>query len=248
MSLFFPFANQVLDECDSTNILAKEMAEGGATHGTWISARLQNGGRGRLGRKWESLEGNLFLSMITRIQDKSLWSWLPLTAAVAAVRSLRHQFPSLDLRIKWPNDLWLGNAKLGGILCEGAGLGSNAYVVIGIGLNCNHSPVGMDQSVQNLAKGLEADSVSVDQVRAWVIAGLLEELKGLAADGPRRVKQIYDQYSALSPGTKIEWGFPRQNGVVEGLGCAAELQVRTIEAGLMSLFAEEVKLTILGRA
>ena len=64
-------ANRVVERCVSTNDLARSLGEAGAPHGTWVSAKVQEAGRGRLGRKWESLEGNLFLSLIARLENKS---------------------------------------------------------------------------------------------------------------------------------------------------------------------------------
>jgi BirA family biotin operon repressor/biotin-[acetyl-CoA-carboxylase] ligase len=60
------FANQLIEECESTNNLARELAEGGFPHGTWVAAKEQSGGRGRLGRQWVGERGNLFLSVVLR--------------------------------------------------------------------------------------------------------------------------------------------------------------------------------------
>src|SRR4051794_23597950 len=97
--------NTVLDSCESTNDCARALGEKGFAHGTWVSARRQTGGRGRLGRSWASIEGNLFLSLIVRIDRKDVWTWIPLAAAAGVVTALRARFENLDIRIKWPNDL-----------------------------------------------------------------------------------------------------------------------------------------------
>src|SRR5689334_14176240 len=104
------FANQVLEECDSTNRVARGLAVEGAEHGTWVSARVQTQGRGRLDRKWESTDGNLFLSIVARNIPMDLWSWIPLTVAVGVHRCLVGLFPEVAVQIKWPNDLWVGGA------------------------------------------------------------------------------------------------------------------------------------------
>jgi BirA family transcriptional regulator, biotin operon repressor / biotin---[acetyl-CoA-carboxylase] ligase len=60
------FANQLIEECASTNDLARELAEAGFPHGTWVAAKEQGRGRGRLGREWVGERGNLFLSVVLR--------------------------------------------------------------------------------------------------------------------------------------------------------------------------------------
>src|SRR5689334_9561043 len=120
-------ANQVIDRCASTNDLARRLGELGYPHGTWISARAQDSGRGRLGRTWQGVEGNLFLSIVARVEPPRLWTWVPLATAVGIASALRARFTGLDLRIKWPNDLWIGRAKTGGILCEGIGSAQGTF-------------------------------------------------------------------------------------------------------------------------
>lgn len=159
-------ANRVLDRCASTNDLARELGEAGAPHGTWVSARAQDQGRGRLGREWRSLEGNLFLSLVARIEDKSRWTWVPLATAVAVARWAEAAGPRFAplahrLRIKWPNDLWVVEPgappgapgdKLGGILCEAVGNRAGSFLVIGLGLNCAHAPEGLDQRTTSITR------------------------------------------------------------------------------------------------
>ncbi|MGZ3687626.1 MAG: biotin--[acetyl-CoA-carboxylase] ligase, partial [Bdellovibrionota bacterium] len=144
-------ANQVVDECESTNDLARALGEAGAPHGTWISARRQTRGRGRAGRDWQSEEGNLFISLVARVKDPALWSWVPLAAAVAVTRAVGRDFPEIPVRIKWPNDLWVRNRKLGGILCEGVGT-REAFIVIGIGLNCASAPEILERPATSLSE------------------------------------------------------------------------------------------------
>src|SRR5271154_5529206 len=113
--------NSVIERCDSTNDLARQLGESGCPHGSWISARVQEKGRGRLGREWQSMEGNLFLSIIVRPEKRSLWTWVPMASAIGAAETLSELYPKLQVRVKWPNDLWADRKKLGGILCEAVG-------------------------------------------------------------------------------------------------------------------------------
>jgi len=255
------FANQVVDRCDSTNRLARLLGDAGYPHGTWVSTRVQEMGRGRLGRQWESLEGNLFLSMIFQSQDHAQWSWVPMITAVGVTDALLSWNPQLDVRIKWPNDLWIApGAKLGGILCEAVGNRERSYIIVGLGLNCLHSPSGLDQRTISLAEAIThlnrypvSASVSVDEVREKVIQGLLQAYEELLLpEGFQALIARYQERAALLPQTEIEWVQLRGSsssvkiGRVLGLGESGELLVCSDQAEdrgtTLALYAEDVKI------
>lgn len=241
-------ANQVLDQCDSTNTVAKELAEAGFPHGTWVSSRVQNLGRGRLGREWKSLEGNLFLSLIATVEKKTLWSWIPLTTAVGTVRLLRRLYPDLDIRVKWPNDIWLRSAKLGGILCEASPFSTPPYIIIGLGLNCAHSPEGLDQEAIDLTQAQGGRLITADHVREKVISSILDEIDRLELNGPQTIIESYASWAAYPAGTEVKWTASQSSnqeeysGTIQGLGPSGELQVTTSQNETVSLFAEDIKI------
>jgi BirA family transcriptional regulator, biotin operon repressor / biotin---[acetyl-CoA-carboxylase] ligase len=237
---FHSFANCVLERCHSTNDLAKELAQAGFPHGTWVSSRIQETGRGRLGRRWESLEGNLFLSIIVRISSPHLWSWVPLTTATGIVRCLQERYSGLNFQIKWPNDIWLNRAKLGGILCEGGSDPAGAFIVIGIGINCISSPQGLDQATTDLSRSLCSEKIMADMIRIPILLSVLKEVENLVLHGPAKVAESYENWAAFRRGTSIVWGKPSQNGWVEGLGSSGELQVRSMDGSFISLYAEDI--------
>jgi BirA family transcriptional regulator, biotin operon repressor / biotin---[acetyl-CoA-carboxylase] ligase len=244
-------ANQVLETAGSTNDCTRLLAEAGYSHGTWVSARTQTAGRGRAGHLWESRAGNLFLSMLLRIEARNLWSWVPLTAAVGAVSVLRNLFPMLDLRVKWPNDLWLcregGFAKLGGILCESvtqAGPdGTGSYLIVGIGVNCAHFPENLDPPAVSLSAALGRD-VLPEGIRSELVSGWLDGFHELVERGPASVAERYALWSALPQGTAIGWGTqpggPR--GRVQGLGPSGELLAVGAGGELVKLLSEDVRI------
>jgi len=101
-----------------------------------LVAEHQNAGRGRLGRQWQSQAGaSLTFSLGLPLQPTN-WSGLSLAVGVSLAESLEPANGNPPaLQLKWPNDLWLGGRKLGGILVETANWGDQRYVVIGVGLN-----------------------------------------------------------------------------------------------------------------
>jgi BirA family biotin operon repressor/biotin-[acetyl-CoA-carboxylase] ligase len=141
------FTVEVLPQVDSTNselmrrcraASLADLAAGrtAAPEAILLVAEHQNAGRGRLGRQWQSQAGaSLTFSLGLPLQPAN-WSGLSLAVGVSLAESLEPangKPPTLQL--KWPNDLWLGQRKLGGILVETASWGDQRYVVIGVGLN-----------------------------------------------------------------------------------------------------------------
>ncbi len=134
------------EETGSTNTEAMRLGMAGAAAGTWVLARRQTAGRGRSGRTWTSLEGNLHASIILpEVAPLETACQLALVSGIAAhdaiVRATRLR-EVRRLELKWPNDILLDRAKLGGILVESTVIGtaSSALAVIGFGLNLAASP------------------------------------------------------------------------------------------------------------
>ncbi len=135
---------RVLDTCPSTNtaLLAEVGAAGtAAARGALLLAEEQTAGRGRRGRRWLSCVGTgLALSIARRmVCEPGTLATLSLAAGVACVRALR-DLGATDVALKWPNDLLVGGAKLGGILAETRIRRAELGAVIGVGLNCRMAP------------------------------------------------------------------------------------------------------------
>lgn len=108
-----------------------------APEGEWLVAQVQDQGRGRQGRTWESPSGNFHGSTLVRLApgDPSAPS-LALAAGLALIRAVEAAAPATGLMLKWPNDLLLGKAKLAGILLER----QEDRIVAGFGVNLAHAP------------------------------------------------------------------------------------------------------------
>jgi BirA family biotin operon repressor/biotin-[acetyl-CoA-carboxylase] ligase len=127
------------DEIESTNNEAKALAAAGAPEGTVVIAECQTAGKGRLGRRWTSPAGKgLLFSVILRPSlPLSQAHLLTLVAATAASHGIETQ-TKLAVQIKWPNDLFVHDKKVGGILLESSGEQDVVeWIVVGIGINVN---------------------------------------------------------------------------------------------------------------
>jgi BirA family biotin operon repressor/biotin-[acetyl-CoA-carboxylase] ligase len=136
----------------STNAEALRLAREGGHGPLWVTAERQTAGRGRRGRAWVSPAGNLHASLLlTEPAAAEHWPQLSFVAALAAHDAVVEVATDLKrlLAIKWPNDLLLAGAKLGGILIE-AESGTSA-VAVGIGINCASHPTETEFPAADLA-------------------------------------------------------------------------------------------------
>jgi BirA family transcriptional regulator, biotin operon repressor / biotin---[acetyl-CoA-carboxylase] ligase len=134
-----------LDRVGSTNDEARRMAEAGAQPGLVVLAAEQASGRGRHGRAWASPAGNLYASVLLRVEGPLAASaQLSFVAGLALADALlRHAPAGIEPRLKWPNDVLIGRAKVAGILLESVGKANGAgaaSVVVGTGVNIVSSP------------------------------------------------------------------------------------------------------------
>lgn len=146
----------LVQQTDSTQTIAHRLAADQALHGTVVLAEQQTAGRGRMQRPWHSpYARGIWLSMILRPQISIQWSpQLTLLTAVAVCEALRAQ-TGLEIGIKWPNDLLLGECKLAGILLETVSEANQIrYVVAGIGINVNQVSADFPPELRTTATSL----------------------------------------------------------------------------------------------
>jgi BirA family biotin operon repressor/biotin-[acetyl-CoA-carboxylase] ligase len=123
---------------DSTNARARALVEAGAPGGTVVTAAEQTAGRGRQGRVWTAPAGKglLYSAILRPLDERHLL--LPLAVPLAVCEAAETLRPEVECRIKWPNDVWLEERKLGGVLIEAKP--QDGWAVIGVGLNLSVAP------------------------------------------------------------------------------------------------------------
>ena len=160
----YPAPIHIYDTLQSSNLTAKQLALGGAPHGTLVLTAHQQAGRGRLGRRFESPAGKgVYLSLILRptLSAADAQS-ATISAAVAVARAVK-ALCGLELGIKWVNDLYYQGRKVCGILTE-AGTdmesGQLEWLVVGIGLNLTTSPADWPEELARTAGSLYTAAAS----------------------------------------------------------------------------------------
>jgi len=223
------------DQLDSTNRLAKELVTTNqATAGTVIRAAMQSAGKGQYGRSFASPPGGLYFSLILRPDLARERLPLITLATGLACRSVIQTLYGLQPQIKWPNDLYLGQQKLAGILCEqiasGAGEQAEATVIIGVGLNGNSWPTDFDTELSPLLTTLRAhlqQEVDLDVLLSHLLAAITATV-AMLADTPDEVLGQWQQYDYLLGQPVLHTsGTARIDGI--GMGITSQGHYRIVD-------------------
>jgi BirA family biotin operon repressor/biotin-[acetyl-CoA-carboxylase] ligase len=213
------------EELESTQQTAAEMAAHGALHGEVVIAERQTEGRGRMGRRWHSPPGvNFYGTFILRpempIAEAAL---LSLVAGVAVAETMEMVAPRI-VALKWPNDIWLGGRKAGGMIAEAVTDSRHhlACVLLGIGLNLNLAPEHIPAELRNRATSvLAATGRPCDRVElaGELFSRLDSRYMETLSNGFDAVRPAWERYSALTGKqvTAVD-GQNRIGGTVRGIG------------------------------
>jgi BirA family biotin operon repressor/biotin-[acetyl-CoA-carboxylase] ligase len=221
-------------ELDSTNEEARRLAALGERGPLWITAGRQTAGRGRRGRAWESLSGNLAATLLlTSARPEAEWPQLSFAAAIAAADMVAGFAPRAHIAVKWPNDVLADGKKLAGILLERAG----DRLVIGIGANLAHFPQGTEFPATSLA-ALGVTPPDSDVALAALAGHLAKWYEVWRAQGFAPLRDAW-LARAAGLGTRIRARLPdeERKGVFEGIDASGALllnegtRTRAISAG-----------------
>uniref|UniRef100_A0A7R9TMS1 BPL/LPL catalytic domain-containing protein n=1 Tax=Prasinoderma coloniale TaxID=156133 RepID=A0A7R9TMS1_9VIRI len=170
---------------------------GAFVDGAVVVADVQRSGVGRGGNAWTSPRGCLCATFVTEWHDGATLPHVQYVISLAVIRALR-TLTSRDLgvRIKWPNDLYAGKHKIGGVLCQSTYAGGTFRVAIGFGVNVsNEEPTTCVNALLREATGGESDAPLLS--REALLAATLREYESLEARMRERGFQaLEDEYTA----------------------------------------------------
>lgn len=236
----------VLDEVDSTNAEVIRQIGSGVTGMPVVIADCQTAGRGRRGRVWQSPRGeNLYLSMgLTFHGGFGVLDGLSLVLGVAVADALEG-LGVPEIGLKWPNDIFLPDGKLGGILVELQGELEEGVVqvIAGIGLNVHMSSVdGVDQPWSSLGRACPEVDWSRNRIAAAIVDSILDALPVFTDAGfgdfrgPWQKRDIFRDRFLQARGGDLE-------GVGVGIDEAGNYQIQT-ENGIVPVRAGEISLRV----
>jgi BirA family biotin operon repressor/biotin-[acetyl-CoA-carboxylase] ligase len=221
----------------STNDRARELAEAGAPSGTIVTADEQSSGRGRRGRAWSAPAGAALLySAILRPLELEQ-ALLPLAVAVAVCEAIE-SVSSHTCAIKWPNDVWIDERKVAGVLIEAR---PPQWAVIGVGVNVAIAEEDFADELRWPAISI-GGGVSVGAVRDALCESLARWTEASRADAV----EAFARRDALS-GREIGWegaGVDAGTGVARGVDARGDLIVETAAGQRVALGSGEVSLRV----
>ena len=142
----------------STNEVAKKLALSGAKHGTVVISEEQTQGQGRMGRSFYSpANTGIYMSIILRPTLTAMDSVLITTSSSVAICDAIHKVTGIECQIKWINDIYINNKKIGGILTEASTnfeSGTIDYLILGIGINFNNPKDDFPDNLKEIAGSL----------------------------------------------------------------------------------------------
>ena len=124
----------------STNDVAMKLIKRNILEPTLITTEKQTSGRGRIGKKWISLKGNLFITLFFEFDNKKINFKQFAVLNAFLLKKVISNIISKKIKIKWPNDLLFNKLKFCGILQEVIRFNNFDYLIVGIGLNTNTVP------------------------------------------------------------------------------------------------------------
>lgn len=221
----FPSSIVRLSKVGSTNDAAAAIG----TEGAVVVAEQQTAGRGRRGRSWFSPPGSgLYVSMVldpSSATDPGRARQLLTLAVGVALSDAIEASTGLRADLKWPNDLYVGHKKLGGVLAEA----SNATAIVGYGINVR--PAAFPPELVDRATSIESElkrPIDRDALLAATLA-TIDTRYGDLLEG--RFDAILDAWRRLAPGAhdaRVEWtrGSTVMSGITNGIDCDGALIVR----------------------
>lgn len=207
---------------DSTNLEARRLIQGGKVKNNplVISAKSQISGKGRLGRNWVSLEGNLFVSVVVgpenRISNKLRTtnhdpqpSLIPFLTATAIGETLSN-FTTTKPLYKWPNDVLVSGKKISGVLIEVI----DGYVIVGIGINIANHPIEGTKLPATCLNNQAGRQVQVEEVLELLLYNLD---KRISNDTNDIISEWTDFAYGIGKKVRVEQGEKEIIGIFQGI-------------------------------
>jgi BirA family biotin operon repressor/biotin-[acetyl-CoA-carboxylase] ligase len=230
-------------EIDSTNEEARRRAHSGDAGPCWLTAEVQTAGRGRLGRQWDSPKGNLFATALFVF---------PRPPAEAALASYSAGLAVLDaakgagidvstLKLKWPNDVLAGDAKLAGILIETGMNQGQLWMAAGFGVNVASAPSRSDRTTACLSALPSGQDITAAQLLLGLDVAFRSRLVRLLSEGfgPTRNDWLA---KAIHLGKQVQAASGRIEGTMKGLGDDGALIVELDSGAVTHVRAGEISL------
>lgn len=229
---------------DSTNDLALKLADRrGLKLPLLVLAETQTAGRGRRANSWWSTDGALTFSLLLESSAARLptsrWPQVSLTAGLAVCEALEELLPSQEVRLKWPNDVYVNQRKISGILIE-APRSPAGRLVVGVGININNSLNNAPQEIAITATSM-CDAAGKQFRLADVLIRILDKLARRLEWIDKRDGDLRERWRKRCMLTNHQVQIGDATGLCQGIDDEGALVLQTGD-GLKRCFAGSVKL------
>lgn len=228
-------------EIDSTNEEARRRAVSGDTSPCWLVTDAQTAGRGRLGRQWSSPQGNLYTTaLLPYPRPAAEATVVPFAAGLAVIDAAKAAgVDTASLKLKWPNDVLAGGAKLSGILIETGLLHGKLWMAAGFGVNVEVAPERPDRPTACLCRLPGGQGLTAPRLLAALDLAFRARLYSLLNEGFERVRADWLAHAA-NIGQPIEVN--GQKGVMTGLAGDGALVLQLDDGSETHIRAGEISL------
>lgn len=237
---------EIYHRIDSTNRYLVESAQTELTSGRVCLAEWQTAGKGRRGQQWVSPFGsNLYVSVLWRFQnDPASIAGLSLAVGIAVIRALQ-TFGLTEIGLKWPNDIYYVDKKLGGILIEvSSESGGSCSAVIGLGLNLYlpaKETINITQPWIDLEQILGTSNYSRNKIASLVLNHLLPVIADFETDTLSHYLQEWRGYDVmLNKAVSIYMGKQQFEGIVAGIDNNGMLLLKNTSGEVRAFASGEV--------
>lgn len=233
-----------LPVCDSTNGVARRLADAGIEHGSLVITDYQTSGRGRLDRRWQAPAGSsLLFSVLLRGRPlPEQFQKLTMLAGLATADACS-EVTGLGIALKWPNDLLVGGRKVAGILSELGLTGQLVdHAVVGVGVNVNLDPLELGERLLMPATSLGHELGKPVQ-RLVLLRAILSQI-GRRWDefamGVDLSQEWCQRLDTVGRAVRVTSGARTFVGVAEGVDSQGGLRVRTADGHVHTVVAGDV--------
>lgn len=224
---------EMFEEIDSTLLEARRRAERGEVGPVWLIARRQTAGRGRRGRTWITIDGNLFATLLFATTSPPQQIALLSFATGLAIAETFEAFGSrVPATLKWPNDVLIGGAKASGILLDSGALAGRAgtWAALAFGVNLAGAPQSIDQPTISLREAMSPDTRTPEPLEFF--AALRPRLEAWTArlinEGFEPLRQAWlARAHGLGQEARVMQGETPIAGRFSGLSARGELELET---------------------
>ncbi len=198
--------------------LASRAARDGCASGTVIGADGQVAGIGRHGHTWHSeAEAGLYVSIVLRLPIQAAGLPVVMLALGLATQEAIAESTGLAADLRWPNDVMINGKKCAGILA----LLEGSAVIVGIGINVNHSAFPADVAPLATSLRLEgAQNISRENLLVALLKAIDAATKILQEQGPRAILDMFTRASSYAQGRRVR--VEQDGAIIEGTTCGLD--------------------------